>query len=190
MAAPPIQLLDYVVERFLFEVNPAYRLHSDQPSPDADSLSLNLEVHWEAPEPSENFQSHDAPQDLDPDEASLDVDPQDDAPDTEVLPIDLVIQINEDKAPDDRPFRLVLRLSGLFARISEAEMKNQGRGDNYLLHTLATGISMLYGAARQVVASTTSQSPYDKVLLPAISPLQIADRVLNSPSADDPANVE
>jgi hypothetical protein len=170
--APPIQLLDYVVEQFHFDAPPVRDLpEKDATESDRSDLALNLEVRWDDPKPTEETSVGEA-RDASIDDASG----EGGGPATEVFPLDLVIRINDEDEFEERLFTIRLVLAGLFVRIAPGE--DDSAPDDYLVHTVATGISMLYGSARQIVSSMTSQSHHDKILLPAISPFRIAQRVV------------
>lgn len=174
---PPIQLLDYVVDTFHLDVNPAYAEQSKdevQALLETNRVNVDIEVNWTDPEQPDLV-------DLKASEDNA----EEDAP-GEVFLFHLTILVNDnDDFTDESLYRIRLRLAGMFSRPPVGALNTGSAGaerpddDEYLLHTIASCTSMLYGSARNVVSSMTSQAPYDKLLLPPISPLQIASRVLS-----------
>jgi preprotein translocase subunit SecB len=166
---PPIQLVDYVPEEFHFEVNPAYRNDPELAqsfAEEGEEGSVSIDVDWsdpEVPTASEGGDSED-----------------------EVLFFNLTIYVNENEDfEEENSYRIQLRLSGLFQRTPPDELFDNREGEeDYLLHTLSSCISMLYGTARSEIASMTSQAPYGKFLLPPVSPVQIARSIVKDNEGD------
>lgn len=162
----PIQLLDYVPEDFHFEVNPAYRLdseHAQTLAEEGEEASISIDVDWSDPEVPSTTEGEE-------EEGATD----------EVLFFNLTVYVNdEDDFGEQNFYRLRLRLSGLFQRSAPNELfDDEEDGSDYLLHTLSSCISMLYGTARSEIASITSQAPYGKFILPPVSSVQVARSVL------------
>jgi len=158
---PPIQLIDYVPEEYHFEVDPAYRLDPERAEEILeDEATVSIDVDWSDPE---------VPPEADVDEV--------DHP-HEAFIFNLTVLVNDD---DDATgtYRIRLRLSGMFQRAAPAQLFDDENADNdYLAHTLSSCISMLYGAARNELATMTSQTPYGKFMLPPVSPMQAALSVI------------
>jgi preprotein translocase subunit SecB len=173
--SPPIQLIDYVPEEYHFEVDPAYRLDPERAEEILkEEATVSIDVDWSDPE---------VPSEADVEEV--------DHPD-EAFVFNLTVLVND---ADDTggTYRIRLRLSGIFQRTAPAQLFNDEDADNdYLAHTLSSCISMLYGAARNELATMTSQTPYGKFLLPPVSPMQVARSVLeeNSEEAEADENGE
>lgn len=167
--SPPIQLLDYVVERFHFQAHPAFRVFGDGTPPEA-TYDLQLDVQWDDPRPLTDAASDD---NIGPEAAQQ-----------EIMPLDLVVYVNnEDKDEGEHLYRVELALAGMFQRVAP-EATEDGPPKDYLIHTVATGISTLYGAARNVISSMSSQSPYEKLILPAVTPFGIAQKVIEQRRAE------
>jgi preprotein translocase subunit SecB len=164
----PIQLLDYVVERFHFQVHPAFRIFGDGTPPES-AYDLQLDVQWDDPRPLSDAPAY---EDLGPE-----------AETQEVVPLDLIVHVNNEGDNEEHMYRIELALAGMFQRVAPAAM-DDGPPEDYLVHTIATGISMLYGAARNVIASMTSQSPYEKLMLPAVPPFGIAKQLVEQRRAE------
>ncbi len=158
---PPIQLIDYVPEDLHFEVDPAYRLDAERAEEIVEvDPSVSIDVDWSDPE---------GPPDADVDGI--------DHPD-EAFIFNLTVFVNDDEDAKGT-YRIRLRLSGFFQRTAPDRLfDDEDADDDYLAHTLSSCISMLYGAARSELASLTSQTPYGKLLLPPVSPMQAARSVL------------
>lgn len=158
---PPIQLIDYVPEEYHFEVDPAYRLDPERAEEVMeDEPTVSIDMDWSDPE---------VPTEADVEEA--------DHPD-EVFFFNLTVLVN-DEDDAEGTYRIRLRLSGLFQRATPTQLfDDEGAENDYLAHTLSSCISMLYGAARNELATMTSQTPYGKFLLPPVSPMQVALSVL------------
>ena len=158
---PPIQLIDYVPEDLHFEVDPAYRLDAERAKEIVEEEpSVSIDVDWSDPEvpPDADVEGIDHP-----DEAFI---------------FNLTVLVNDEEDAKGT-YRIRLRLSGFFQRTAPAQLfDDEEADDDYLAHTLSSCISMLYGAARSELASLTSQTPYGKLLLPPVSPMQAARSVL------------
>lgn len=169
----PIQLIDYVPEEYHFEVDPAYRLDPERAEEILkEEATVSIDVDWSDPE---------VPPEADVGEI--------DHPD-EAFIFNLRVLVNDD---DDTkgPYRIRLRLSGMFQRTAPAQLFDDEDADNdYLAHTLSSCISMLYGAARNELATMTSQTPYGKFLLPPVSPMQTARSVLEDNEEDEDTDAE
>jgi preprotein translocase subunit SecB len=170
---PPIQLIDYVPEEYHFEVDPAYRLDPERAEEILEEEpTVSIDVDWSDPE---------VPPEADTEEV--------DHPD-EAFIFNLTVLVNDD---DDAKgtYRIRLRLSGMFQRAAPARLFDDEDTDNdYLAHTLSSCISMLYGAARNELATMTSQTPYGKFLLPPVSPMQAARSVLEDNEEDEDTDAE
>jgi preprotein translocase subunit SecB len=167
---PPIQLIDYVPEEYHFEVDPAYRLDPERAEEILEEeATVSIDVDWSDPEV--------------PPEAEVE---EVDHPD-EAFIFNLTVLVNDEDGAKGA-YRIRLRLAGMFQRAAPAQLFDDEDADNgYLAHTLSSCISMLYGAARNELATMTSQTPYGKFLLPPVSPMQAALSVLED---GDEAQVE
>ena len=163
----PIRLIDYVPEEYHFEVDPAYRVDTESAEEILeDDPIVSIDVDWTNPEVPPEADTEDIEH---PDEAFV---------------FHLTVGVNDD---DDAggPYRIRLRLSGIFQRAAPAQLFDDEDADNdYLAHTLSSCISMLYGAARNELATMTSQTPYGKFLLPPVSPMRAAQSVLEENTGD------
>lgn len=161
--SPPVKLVDYVVERFDFEVNPAFRLGkaSAEVPVEKGRMNLNVEVEWSAPRPTQPTEASSASSD-----------------DREVFMLQFSVRINDqENFEEESRYRIRLKLDGLFQRIPFTEIDSDDEED-YLKHSIASGVSILYGAARNIISSMTAQSPYDKLILPSISPNRLTDQIM------------
>jgi len=166
--SPPVQLVDYVLERFDFAVNPAFR--SDEESAmsalDKTKVALNLELDWSGPNhpPSELAENIGSTSD-----------------DVEVFVLQFTINVNDrEDFEDESQYRICLKLDGFLQRVPFSEIDDIDDIDeaDYLKHSVASGVSILYGAARNIISSMTAQSPYDKLVLPSISPNRVTDQIM------------
>ncbi len=163
--SPPVRLVDYVVERFDFAVNPAFR--SDKASAtkalEKTKLDLNLELDWSGPDHL-------------PDDLAEDIGRASD--DVEVFIIEFTVNINDREGfEEESQYRVCLKLDGFLERVPFSQIEDIDKGD-YLRHSVASGVSILYGAARNIVSSMTAQSPYGKLILPSISPTHVTDQIM------------
>lgn len=163
--SPPVRLVDYVVERFDFEVNPAFRLGkaSAEDVLEKGKVTLNVELEWTEPKPAERSvaENSDGPSD-----------------DMEVFMLQFSVRVNDrEDFEEESRYRIDLKLDGLFQRVPFAEIDKLEQND-YLKHSIASGVSILYGAARNIISSMTAQSPYDKLILPSISPNRLTDQIM------------
>jgi preprotein translocase subunit SecB len=167
--SPPIQMLDYVVDHFHVDVNRAYREDTERVREliGQDKSGINLEVDWSQPRPP----------------SEVEVGAGEKKSSVEIFPVNLTIYVNDqEEFEESNLYRIRLRLAGLFQRSVRTALAEDNADcpteEDYMRHTLSSCISMLYGAARNVISSTTSQSPYEKLLLPPVSPMGIAVRVV------------
>ncbi len=164
---PPIRLLDYVPEAIEYEVNPAYRSDPEQAEQVTEEghPTVSIDVDWSDPEIPDGAKEEEEPD--------------------EMLFCTLTVHINDENLEETDAYYVNLRLAGLFQRTAPENLfEAEQEGENYLLHTLSSCISMLYSTARSEIASMTSQTPYGKFLLPSISPMQAAESVIEDNNDD------
>lgn len=163
--SPPVRLVDYVVERFDFAVNPAFRADkaSATEALEKTKLDLNLELDWSGPNHL-------------PDDLAENIGRASD--DVEVFVVEFTININDRESfEDESQYRVCLKMDGFLERVPFSQIEDVDKAD-YLKHSVASGVSILYGAARNIVSSMTAQSPYGKLILPSISPTHVTDQIM------------
>lgn len=103
---------------------------------------------------------------------------------TEVMEMRLGVRVNADEdAPEEAAYRAVVGMAGIFERDVPGEEMDP---ELYLKHTVASGISALYSAARDVLAQLTSASPLPKLMLPSIAPFPLASQMVDDHKAGVP----
>ncbi len=155
---PPIRVLDYFVEKFDYEVNRPDRLEDGVEAKN----HVALRCEW-------NLVSHDA------DEGDSE------NPSDEHLVVRITVHLNtSNDSRRSAPFHATLRLAGMFARLPFDKLEQPpSSSTDYLKHSVASAISTLYGAAREVMASFTASTPHPKVMLPSISPYPVASSMID-----------
>ena len=182
--SPIVQLIDYVVEELALGINTAYRDDPDRALElaEADPLpQLGLEIQWTPPSTLQPTKSPSAAAKVSSETGDSPETHGEEQPATENerFQVGLIVRANDhDDFEAQCLYRVCVRINGLFSRPPRAALGDETADDEYAAHTLASGISVLYGAARNVVATITSQSPYPKMMLPTISPMLFAQRVL------------
>lgn len=93
--------------------------------------------------------------------------------------VDMSVVLGQAKAARGAPYRLRLKLSGVFSFLPDTPEDVQVR----MIHV--NGPAILYGIARGVVAEATGAGRYGKYVLPSVDLLEMADRQLARGRVDD-----
>ena len=155
--SPPIRLLDYFVEQLVYDVNPRLL---EEASGEADKDSIAFQADWLSSDEEVEEESSEKSS-------------------TEKVVVHLSISVNTGEEEfAQRYYRIEVRLAGLFERDKLEEMENAPSESEYTKHCVASGISTLYGAAREILSSLTAVSPFPKFVLPSIVPYAIANHAV------------
>ncbi|MEM9997498.1 MAG: hypothetical protein AAF809_07330 [Bacteroidota bacterium] len=162
---PPIRLLDHYAEHIAFDV-----LQQPESRPEKGIVFDNLGIDI----------AYDDPVPVDDDGAAL-----------ERIAFRMTVRVNDaNDTPAAVAYRAVIGLRGLFERQSLSDLADPPPEETYLMHTVASAVASLYGAARELLIVLSGPAPFGKVLLPSISPAHAAQQMLRKQSAPPPGDVD
>ncbi|MEL7170687.1 MAG: hypothetical protein AAGN64_15180 [Bacteroidota bacterium] len=158
---PPIRLVDYFVEHLAYDVLVEANARG-APEDRAPFGNIGLDVHYDG--------------DVTPEEGAREG--------WETLAFHVTVNVNpEAETPEPVSYRAVVRFAGLFERKRYATLDPAPGEQAYHTHCLASVLSTLYGAARELIASLTAPTPFRKLVLPSISPYAVAEAMLKEKAA-------